>query len=201
MMLVSLNELSTLELAVTHILYKPAKKSSLAMLLEPEELPAGRSWFARKAIAWRVGAVGSASEPGLRAWASGAVCACRIYCDTSSSCQLFVQVVPYASERDAASGAPNLPLRMQVPLGTPGEWAVDSSRLPGVVGALACERVFDGPDGPEKQMVVVGNIGQIAFATGFGRTNDSQTWDEVLEIAARQAGKIRRCVGSEAVDQ
>jgi hypothetical protein len=200
-MLVALKELSSLELAVTHVLYKPAKKRSIAMLLEPEELPAARSWFPGKAFAWRVGAVGIASEQGHRAWVSGAVNAGRIFLDTSSPRQLFVQVVPFVSELDAASAAPNLPLGMQVPLGTPGEWAVNSPELPGVAGALACERVFNGPNGLEKQMVVVGSIGRIAFVTGFIRTHDSQTWDEVLQIAARQADKIQGYVKSEDLAQ
>ena len=124
-----------------------------------------------------------------------------LFHDSSSSRQLFVQVVPYVSELDAASAAPNLPLRMRVPLGTPGEWAIDTPELPGVVGALACERVFNGTKGLEKQMVVVGSIGPIAFITGFIRSDDSQRWDYLVQTAERQAQKVRSYITSEEFER
>jgi len=192
--LIMVSELSRLELAVTHLLYRPAKRRSVAMVLGPEELPAGE-WFAGREVAWRMGAVGFPSEQGHRAWIAGAVTAARTFNDISSSRRLILQVLPYTSELDAAVAAPNLPLRMGSN-GTAGEWKIDVPENPGLVGALACERVIDGTGGLKKQKVIVGSVGPIAFVTASFQADDPN-WDEVTDVAALQSKKIRSCLESE----
>jgi hypothetical protein len=188
--MIMVSELSRLELAVTHILYKSAKRHSLAMLVDSGELPAD-TWTSVRDVAWRMGAVGFQTEQGHRAWISGAVTAVRSFTDSGSPRRLSIQVLPFASESDAVAAAPHLPMRLLARGDAAEEWTIkDDTEIPGVLGPLAFERFTDRMGVRENQRMVVGSIDRVAFQV-CSYAVDACTWDEVTHIAALQAEKIR----------
>jgi hypothetical protein len=194
--IIMVSELSRLELAVTHILYKSAKRRSLAMLVDHEELP-DDAWASVRDVAWRMGAVGIQTEQGHRAWISGAVTAFRLLKDSAKVRRLGIQVLPFASESDAVAAAPHMPMRLLFHDDAAGEWMIkDGLKIPGVLRPLAFERFTERMGVRENQRMVVGSIDRIAFHV-CSHAVDAFDWDEVTQIAELQAEKIRRSTKSE----
>src|SRR5580658_7353128 len=94
-----------LELAIAQIGVGRERDYSLAMLLEPSELP-GEGWSMLSERCWRTGfrlRLTRADSPGRRARRAGSITAARSFVQATPSREMWVEVQPFVTEADAES--------------------------------------------------------------------------------------------------
>jgi hypothetical protein len=173
---------------------KRGGERSLHML--PQRFELGEGWKQHSELTWRTGRMGRAHEWGIRARKVKSVTAVRHFEQESASRWLTTQVIPAATESDAALFLDDLPNRFLrnprtivkltnehavsgiVALGGPSTWAHEqqttSKMGPGVI------RYLSGTVGPVLYLVM---------ASGFG---DRWPWVEVTSVAELIVERISR---------
>jgi hypothetical protein len=170
------------------------RERSRAMLLDLEDLPAG-DWKVLGDRQWRTGAIGEQNEIVQRAIKSGSFTAWRSFKLLTTRRGIWLEVIPYASAKDADSAVPgqrfsfrkNPKLRLTVT----GEREIDDLDIPGVSTRLIFEKMTDSEDGPGASRYVVGSVDRFVFVVVGSEQGGEWQWSEMASVSALQARKIQ----------
>jgi hypothetical protein len=173
-------------------------RRSLAMLPAASDLP-GDGWTLLDEATWRTGRLGKATEWGIRARALGSVTAIRSFEQkTESRRGLWAEVMPLASEDDAAEALNDLPNRFvrnprsKVTFTT--EHQASGVMVPGTASTWAYERNGTSAAGDSAERIVAGTVGRIQFVVDVSGLGEAWPWDEVVSIAGDLVHRISQSV-------
>lgn len=173
---------------------KRDKNETIAFLLEPAEFPDG-GWKRESTHTMRSGVIGDVDEIAVRARKSGCISAWGYFKQPQSTRRVLIKVGPLDSGVDARSKVSTFEDRMTVHL----------SRMDSV-GAIFARHDLQVPEGASNvgiEYVVIkgrakgrnfkdlcGCVGKIYYSVSCYGLADGWTWDDVLEIARLQRGRI-----------
>jgi len=150
---------------------------------------------------WPTGELDPASEKSRRARRAGVVTAWRTFRQPGSVRSAWVEVVPYATEEDAALSLRQSPRYFT---GTNGpdenlvaEQVVEDRGLPGVPDAWLYEKTVRGPDGARHTRYVAGTVARVMFIASCSGEPGQWTWDDLLALAETQAELVLRAAAAE----
>jgi hypothetical protein len=172
---------------------------SFGMLLGPDDLP-DPGWAVVEERHWPTGQLDPSSQKSQRALGAGCITAWRSLGRTEPALSAWVEVVPYATPDDARLSLHQVP-RFFVSTAADGESIVEERTVgdqpvPGVDAAWVFEKTTSGPQGPTRARYVGGAIGRVLFLTCFSSPAEHWAWADVLDLAARQAERVRRTPGT-----
>jgi hypothetical protein len=184
----------TIRLTFAQAGLKRGKRDSIAMLLEPSDLPGG-DWKAASVITIRSGVIGGRDDVARRARELHCVAAWRRYNQGSSSYDLSIQLGPLASIGDAESRVQAFESQMMERLnlvkGVVGINTVHDLEWVGPREATGVEYVVTaGRVANRKFKDVRLNVEEVLFTVSCSGFGDGWAWNEVMKIAALQVEKI-----------
>ena len=170
------------------------RNQSRSMLLEQSDLP-GNGWRLKGELAWRTGAFGRSSEIWRRARSEGSFTVVRHYEQLAAEKWLMIRVAPTASIQDAIDVVPiQLSLSMPNPKVTvevTSEGLVTDAPMSDISHPWVYERLTEGsPEGPTSSRFVSFHVDHVAILMEFPGLRDAWSWDEIAEIAGKQAASV-----------
>jgi hypothetical protein len=171
------------------------KRSSLAMLLKPDELP-GAGWKKLDQRAWRTGFFPNPSDAARRARDVESVSAIRSF-QQADFRWVWIEVIPLVSASDAESMLPSLPAlfvsnpRAKVTVTT--ERRLEPNEIPDAAAyPFVYEQLTVGERGAGVARYVAGTVGHIVFIVAFSALSADVPWADVAAVAAAQTSKINK---------
>jgi hypothetical protein len=169
---------------------KPGADRSLKMLPSIADM-AGDGWRLLDQRTFRTGRLGRATEYGKRAHKLRSVTAIRSFEQVGYSRWLWAEVIPLASEEDAAAASDDALRVVRNPRVTvTNEHRVTGVSVPGSSSAWTYEQQTTGPLGNGVSLCLRGTAGSIIFvvmASGFA---ESWRWDDVVSIASLIVARV-----------
>lgn len=190
---------------LTEFLNRNKSKSSRMMLLDTSELP-GEGWKIVGKRSWRTGGhLKKTNERSLRAYQAGTFTAWRDYEQVSPSKRnLWIAVMPYASEEDAETEVPCLRSHLVRNVNTTSkiieERQIDDQQISGVSNVFIFEQSTQSRKGPGIARYASGNVGQVVFLLACFGQGENWPWTDVMNFAAKQANKIRDTLAEQLND-
>lgn len=175
---------------------KPGKDAVRSTLLTTEELPEG-DWFLANEYFLRTG-TGSgrkASEEIRRARQSGSTTGKRIWRDSLLNRTLSCWVIPFANDRDAEVYMPTF---VEKGLRTPFSnnkmlqegFRTDPAFSDWSDPVMLYEMEYLTRRGPGGERLVMSTVNHVFFALDCSALGDPWTWEEIRQVAHREAHKI-----------
>ncbi len=170
---------------------------SFAALLAPADLPAS-GWEVVEERSWPTGLLDPASDKSKRALDGGGVTAWRKFGREGSGDSAWVEVVPYATDADAAVSLQQVP-RFFVGVVAPGEAvveerAVGDHRMPDVPETWVYEKWTTSAGGEVRARFVAGAVGRALFLVCLAGPAEYWAWAEVRRLASGQAERLARAL-------
>lgn len=175
---------------------KPGGDTVLSMLLDDTDLASAKL---EKTLenTYRTFANFDSTDAIDRARKKGSITAVRVFRDDVAMRSLRIRVTPFVSISDAESSVQRVVDNVRFKWGrTPRTLGyVEGVSLPEVSHNIIREIEGTGPRGPEGDRLLAGTIDNFLIGLAFqaeGRVEELWPWDEIVEIAALQARKIRK---------
>ena len=181
------------------------KRTSLAMLLDDEDLP-GDGWKVLGQGSWRTGFAARPSDAARRARHARTFTAIRNFHQSGASRWCWIEVIPFVSQSDAEAVLADLPSIFV--------------RNPGIKGTITQERRVSPHDAPEAaaypfvyEYAVISKYGEsfprmiggvvdrilfLVSTSEYGAGLAGWSWQEVVDVASLQSVKIERQLRSPA---
>jgi len=106
--------------------------------------------------------------------------------------------MPFATEADAEMEVPNVRdgfvINERSELRLREERLIDDQKIPGVSNSLVLEQLTIGRNGPGIARYAAGNVDRIVFVISCFGDGDCWSWNEVMDVASKQAEKIREAL-------
>jgi hypothetical protein len=165
---------------------------SLRMLPDASDL--GDGWKVFREQTWRTGRMGRALDWGVRAREMRSVTAYRSFEQTGASRSLWAEVMPLATDADAAAALTDLPTRFirnpRAEVSVTGEQSVLDVAVPGTLSTWAYEQTVSGKVGNGVSRYLAGAVGSVIFIVAASGLGDGWPWDEVVSIANLVVSRI-----------
>jgi len=186
--------LDAVKFGVAQFGLKRGKFTSLAMLLEPRDLP-GADWRLSTQRTVRAAVIGKVDEVDRRARRQNCIAAWGFFSNSSTAQEVLIKVGPLASLGDAESRVVSFETRMmsraQIVRGVSQIRVVRDLELPGVGSIIGFEHVMSAGRAKGRDFKdVVGNVGNILFMITCSGSNQGWAWNDVVTVAASQREKI-----------
>jgi hypothetical protein len=187
--------MTLLQYGIAQIGRPSARKSSLAMLVEPTDLPGG-GWRTIGERSFRIGFRIGASEVARSARHTGAFASSRYFEQAPAmSRYCWLEVMPYASAADAKSVLPDLETSIVRDPRTEATGVgrrIEPQEAPEVADyPFVYETPISGRNGPSTPRMVGGIVAHVVFVVSCSEAGPGWSWSEVAPVGAAQALKIR----------
>jgi hypothetical protein len=109
---------------------------------------------------------------------------------------LWVEVMPYASAKDAEDGVrcqtASFEKNSRATVKVTEEYVVNGLEITGAPEAWAYEKKTIGPSGMGIVRYLAWNVEHVEFIVCYSNDGEVWSWDEIVTIASSQAEKIRK---------
>jgi hypothetical protein len=171
------------------------KRRSVNLLPDASELP-GDGWVVLDERTWRTGRIRKPAAWGVRARQQGSVTAIRSFEQKAVARWVWAEVMPLASDDDAAEALTELPNRFvrnpRSIVTLTSEFPVNDITVPGCSQTWAYAQEGTSSMGDSTTQMLAGAVGRVLFCLGASGLRDMWSWDEVILVAGTIVERIEQ---------